>query len=281
VLDLCFSERDLLGEDAFEALQSLADQISVAIENARVYAAEREAVQRLSRLDHFRLASMGVGSRELATELNTIIGFSRLLLKGVDGALSDLQRTDLVAIYKSGYRLSGLIDNVVTLSELEGGTVAISRDLIDLERLLGEVLAVAERYLVDVGIDWQRETELPLIDGDRSLLRQAFLGSVTAVAEQASSAKLALRTRVSREDASTVVIMIEGENGETPQARPSNGLAVSQGRELEEMSVGLALARRIIALHHGEVRFWFEVERGLRSAIVLPAGRGEGRDASN
>jgi K+-sensing histidine kinase KdpD len=271
VLDMCAARSDTLDEVDVQALQSLGDQLSVAIENARIYAAERDAVQRLSRLDHSRLASLGVGARELATELNTIIGFSRLILKGADGPLSDVQRADLTAIYKSGYRLLGLIDNVVTLSELESGAVQPARDSIDLSIVLEEVVGRARQHLGDADLQWQQEGPMPGLLADAALLKQAFLGLVMATAEHAYVGQLTVRAAVSEGEGDQVMVGV-GSNGVAllSQEAVRHVLESEPGTDLEEMSVGLSLARKVVELHGGQVWFWFDPERGLSSLTVLP-----------
>jgi signal transduction histidine kinase/HAMP domain-containing protein len=264
-LDLHCARRDILGSDVVEVLQSLGDQISVAIENARLYAIEREAVQRLSRLDDLRLASLGVGSRELATELNTIIGFSRLILKEADGPLSEMQRADLIAIYKSGYKLLGLIDNVITLSELESGTAEVGRQPVDLSSLLSQVLTTAQQRLADVTIEWQEEKALLFLQGDAPLLRQAFLGLVTAAAELIPQDRIAVTVLEQEPGPSQATLYIGSRDPESMRS----GEAPSDA-EIEEMGVGLALAREVVRLHQGELDLRFDMESGLNSVVRLP-----------
>lgn len=273
-LDLRCFRPDILGPDDVEVLQGLGDQISVAIENARLYAIEREAAQRLSRLDDLRLASLGVGSRELATELNTIIGFSRLILKEADGPLTDLQRADLVAIYKSGYKLLGLIDNVITLSELEGGSYRLAQKTVDTGDLLSDVLTTARQRLVTTTVEWRGQEALPSLHGDVSLLRQAFLSLVAAAAEQVPRNKVAVRAQVAQDASCRLVVRFGDQDFVTGRDGDHMGEAHLQGEDAEEMGVGLALAREIIALHRGETVLRLDVERGLDVAVTLPIRAG-------
>jgi signal transduction histidine kinase len=269
-LDLHFSRRDVLGPDDVGVLQSLGDQISVAIENARLYAIEHEAVQRLSRLDDLRLASLGVGSRELATELNTIIGFSRLILKEADGPLSEMQRADLIAIYKSGYKLLGLIDNVITLSELESGAAELARQPVDLQLLLNQVLTTAQQRLADVIIESPEEKGLLFLRGDAPLLRQAFLSLITAAAELIPQDRISLTTLVQEHEPAQVIVHVGSGDLQTmdhqAEARPTD-------KEIEEMGVGLALAREVIRLHQGQLDLQFDLERGLNGVVRLPLAK--------
>jgi signal transduction histidine kinase/HAMP domain-containing protein len=281
-LSLYCSRPDNLAKPDLDVLQSLGDQISVAIENARVYAAERQTIERLSRLDHVRLASLGVGSRELATELNTIIGFSRLILKGADGPLNDLQRSDLIAIHKSGYSLLGLIDNVITLSELESGTLQPSRRALDLMTVVDEVVSMARQRLGGMAVGWRKEVGPLPVRGDAVLLRQALLSLLMAVAEWSQRGKIAVDALFvpavpSGETGKVIVYVGNGEDWQDGRLCPlaacdaleGDELSHSGGDDVEEMSVGLILAKQIISLHEGALELELDREQGLNSLVTL------------
>ncbi|MBN1581421.1 MAG: HAMP domain-containing protein [Anaerolineae bacterium] len=258
---------DNIDDEDINALESLGDQISVAIENARVYEAEREAVERLSRLDHVRLASLSAGSRELATALNNIIGFSRLILKGVDGPINELQRNDLVAIHKSGYHLLGLIDNVITLSELESGAIELNVQPVDMVELVDDVLAMARQRFVDVAFEWQdgRPSGVPVVQGDSALLRQAFMGLVIVAVEQIPQGTVAVQAVVCR---TGWLVLSVGSSEWMPSAQACEDLG-SVTSDLDESSVSLALGEQIVALHHGKMWAGFDMEYGWYGAVAL------------
>ncbi len=263
--DLRCAQRGALGSDDIEVLQSLGDQISVAIENARLYSAERDAVERLRRLDDLRLASLSTGSRELATELNTIIGFSRLILKGLDGPLTDGQRADLRAIYRSGYKLLGLIDNVVTLSELEGGSLEPEHRPVDLDALLSDILSTAASRLPDLVVDYRVERPLPEFSGDPSLLRQAFAGLVMAVADQPLQELVEVRAHVEGHMGNGLRVEIGG----VGRSRQTSAEPADR-QSADDVGIGVALARDVIALHSGTLDLELHPTHGLNCRVVLP-----------
>jgi signal transduction histidine kinase/HAMP domain-containing protein len=266
-LDLRCAQRGALGSDDIEVLQSLGDQISVAIENARLYSAERDAVERLHRLDDVRLASLSTGSRELATELNTIIGFSRLILKGIDGPLTDDQRADLRAIYRSGYKLLGLIDNVITLSELEGGSLEIVERPVDVDALLSDVLSTSASRLPDLVVDYRAERPLPVAHGDPSLLRQAFVGLVMAVADQPLQELVEVHAHIEGELQAGLRVEIGGiGRSRRPVPQPTGGHSPG------EVGIGVALARHVIALHGGTLELKYRPTGELHCRVELPLG---------
>ena len=103
-------------EDDLSVLQILADQIAVAVDNARAYELSQKAVEEIREADRLKTQFLANMSHELRTPLNSIIGFSRVILKGIDGPVTDQQTQDLTAIYNSGQHLLGLINDVLDLS---------------------------------------------------------------------------------------------------------------------------------------------------------------------
>src|SRR5690606_5585504 len=84
-LDLQSKNPNAFNQDDVTVLQILADQIAIAIENARAYELSQKAIADMKEVDRVKsqfLANMGHGLR---TPLNSIIGSSRVILKGIDG----------------------------------------------------------------------------------------------------------------------------------------------------------------------------------------------------
>ncbi|MGF2076169.1 sensor histidine kinase, partial [Enterococcus casseliflavus] len=73
-------------------------------------------IKELQELDQLKSQFLANMSHELRTPLNSIIGFSRVILKGIDGPVTDMQHQDLTAIYNSGQHLLGLINDILDLA---------------------------------------------------------------------------------------------------------------------------------------------------------------------
>ncbi|MEM5776644.1 MAG: GAF domain-containing protein, partial [Anaerolineaceae bacterium] len=71
--------------------QILADQIAVGIENARAYELSQLAYEEIKEVDRVKSQFLANMSHELRTPLNSIIGFSRVILKGIDGPINETQ----------------------------------------------------------------------------------------------------------------------------------------------------------------------------------------------
>jgi signal transduction histidine kinase len=95
-----------------------------------------EAQNQLSRTDEEKAHFLAMISHELRTPLNTILGFSQILLDGVEGELSDSQNENIKIIKHSGHNLLSLINDILDLSELESGRLQIHRQKVDLVPLI-------------------------------------------------------------------------------------------------------------------------------------------------
>jgi GAF domain-containing protein len=80
-----------IGETRLSLLKAVGQQLGVVVENARAYALAQKAVEEISEADRLKTQFLANMSHELRTPLNSIIGFSRVILKGIDGPITEQQ----------------------------------------------------------------------------------------------------------------------------------------------------------------------------------------------
>jgi PAS domain S-box-containing protein len=131
-------------QDDLSVLQSLADQVAVAIDNARSYELSQQLIKDLREVDQLKSQFLANMSHELRTPLNSIIGFSRVILKGIDGPVSDMQQQDLTAIYNSGQHLLGLINDILDLARIEAGKMELNFEEVHLTDMTTSVMSIAK-----------------------------------------------------------------------------------------------------------------------------------------
>ena len=83
-------------------------------------------------------------SHELRTPLNAIIGFSEVLKDGLVGAMSEKQHEYIDDIFTSGQHLLSLINDILDLSKVEAGMMALELEPVDLDRLLSGTLSIVK-----------------------------------------------------------------------------------------------------------------------------------------
>ncbi len=141
VLSLSSLKSEAFALEQRQLLETMAGQIAVAIENARLYEAAQEADQLKSAF----LASM---SHELRTPLNSIIGFTGIILQGLAGPLSAEQTKQLGMIRDSARHLLALINDVLDVSKIESGQLEVANEPMNLpqaiEKVVRTVMPLAE-----------------------------------------------------------------------------------------------------------------------------------------
>jgi signal transduction histidine kinase len=81
-------------------------------------------------------------SHDLKTPLNAVIGFTKLVIKGIDGPINEIQNTDLTTAFNGGQRMLSLLSNLVDIARLNNG-ITLSREEKNLATLISES---AERW---------------------------------------------------------------------------------------------------------------------------------------
>jgi GAF domain-containing protein len=84
-LDVQSSQANAFSDEDISTLEALVAQLAIAIQNARVFREQQETAERLKEIDKLKTQFLANMSHELRTPLNSIIGFSRVILKGIDG----------------------------------------------------------------------------------------------------------------------------------------------------------------------------------------------------
>jgi GAF domain-containing protein len=179
-LDVQSTDEAAFSEDDVAVLQTLADQLATAIENARLYEQAVNTAEQLKEMDRLKNQFLANMSHELRTPLNSIIGFSRVILKGIDGPLTDMQCTDLQAIYDSGQYLLGLINDILDISKIQAGKMELSFKDTDLREIIEGVMSTAISLVKDKPIELQQSVpqDLPTVHADARRIRQALLNLV-------------------------------------------------------------------------------------------------------
>ena len=96
-------------------------------------------LEHASRMKSEFLATM---SHELRTPLNAIIGFSEALKDGLIGTMSETQHEYIGDIFTSGQHLLSLINDILDLSKVEAGMMALELEAVDLTSLLSNSLSI-------------------------------------------------------------------------------------------------------------------------------------------
>ena len=112
----------------------------------------QETNSRLSQASRLKSDFLAKMSHELRTPLTAMLGFSDVLLKGLDGELSAIQQEDVSRIKRSGLAILELINDILDLSKIESGRMTLKLEPLDLAALTNNVVSNLGKLAEDKGL---------------------------------------------------------------------------------------------------------------------------------
>lgn len=282
-LDIQSTEVNSFHEEDISVLQTLADQIAVAIDNARSYELAQKAVTEIRELDRIKSQFLANMSHELRTPLNSIIGFSRVILKGIDGPVSEQQHQDLSAIYNSGQHLLGLINDILDLSKIEAGKMDLAMEEMNIADTINSVMSTAAGLVKDKSVKLKHDLppNIPTIRGDPMRVRQILLNLISNAAkftDEGSITVTATPTTSPTGVAELLVSVIDTGPGISQEDQNKLFQAFSQvdsspTRRTGGTGLGLSISQRLISLHNGRIGVRSTVGQGSTFYFTIPLFR--------
>lgn len=232
-------------------------------------------VTRLKELENTRRDFVANVSHELRTPISLIKGFTETLL---DGALDDPKKSRefLQTIDKHADRLSYLIDDLLTLSRLESGQLALNRQPTELQplalRVHDDLRAKAAKRSIRL------ETDIPdglMLDADGDRLQQAVFNLVdNAIKYGQPEGHVRIEAQPNGRGMAEVAVVDDGPGIPTTAAdkvfERFFRVDKARSRETGGTGLGLAIVKHIVQSHGGRVRLESEPSTGSRFILSLP-----------
>jgi signal transduction histidine kinase len=166
----------------FRALRANLDQI---VRQRTRALAESEAQLRaknveLERQSLIRTEFISIAAHELRTPLTSIVGYLDLFSEGRFGNLPALAERPLASVRRGAHRLKRLVDDMLSISRIDGGRMTLNREPVDLGEMVQNVvaellpLAAARKQKLEAKID-----TVARIDADRDKLHQIAVNLVS------------------------------------------------------------------------------------------------------
>jgi PAS domain S-box-containing protein len=284
-IDIQATDVDAFIEADISVLQILADQIAVAIDNARSYDLAQQAVKEMREVDQLKSQFLANMSHELRTPLNSIIGFSRVILKGIDGPVSELQQQDLTAIYNSGQHLLGLINDILDVSKIEAGKMELALEEVNLGEMINSVMSTATGLVKDkpIKIKCQVPDDLPTVHADAIRIRQILINLLSNAAKFTEEGLIRVEASVKSGPAGHSEMMVSvSDTGpgisikdQEKLFQPFSQVDASPTRKTGGTGLGLSISHHLVQLHGGRIGVHSTVGKGSTFYFTLPLYRGK------
>jgi signal transduction histidine kinase/ABC-type branched-subunit amino acid transport system substrate-binding protein len=201
-------------------------------------------------------------SHELRTPLNAIINFSKLLLVGGEGPLTEGQTDLLSRTRDAGEHLLGLLNDMLDLSRIEAGVIELYREETDLAEIIHGVMSTAVGLTRDKPIQLHQEITkgLPAVWVDRTRARQVLLNLLSNAAKFTERGYITVRAE---QQGQQVLVSVRDTGPGIPAADQARIFeSYVKGRADDQLGVGLGLAisRQLVEMHGGSI--WVDSEPG-------------------
>lgn len=296
VLDLQSRRRYAFTQEDTETFQLLADQVAIAIENSRLYAAteqfnrtleqkvaERttalnEAYDRLERLDRTKADFITIASHEMRTPLTIMSFYSQMFLEDEQLRARDDAQKWARGIHQGAMRMEEVVERMLDVAKIDSASLTLHPGPLNVPFLLQ---TVRKRFAPDLEqrrltFTVQAAADLPEIEADAEAMQKVFFhlfvnaikytpdgGAITVSAQRRPEFSLPQGTAACVE-----IIVADSGIGIAPDAQElifekfyqtGEVMLHSSGRTSFKgggPGLGLAIARGIVRAHHGMI--WAE-----------------------
>jgi len=250
-----------VSQESMEIAAAIARQASIHLETLRLTEELQKRAEELRELDRLKSAFLANMSHELRTPLNSILGFTDVMLEGLDGPLTEFMDNDLRLVQKNGQHLLHLINDVLDMAKIESGRMNLHPEKFTVHSVLDEVNSItstlASEKNVSLFIDETSDQEVEIF-ADNTRLRQVIINLVNNAIKFTENGKISMN--VEKKDGATVLITVQDTGlGIPPHMLESifeefSQVDTSTTRKVGGTGLGLPISRRLVEMHGG--RLW-------------------------
>jgi signal transduction histidine kinase/DNA-binding response OmpR family regulator len=257
---------------------------SLLNERTRLMGLLERANKDLRELDKLKSTFLANMSHELRTPMNAIIGYTDLLIDGVDGPINEDQEKSLNKVATNARHLLQLINDVLDISKIEAGKMKINPKELDLQWLVTSITPTFEPQMKKKGIALSVDIPegLPFVYGDEDRVKEILINLLSNAIKFTHEGGITISARIS-------------ERGVKPGDPPlfmeicvqDTGIGISDDdvgkifdkfvqadlttvRQYEGTGLGLSIARGLVSLHKGIIWVTSKKGQGSRFCFTLP-----------
>ncbi len=279
------------------ALRTIADELTIAIENAlsiqevrdlnatlqqRIDNATRELRQsnaQLQRLDEVKDEFMSMASHQLRTPLTTVKGYISMVLEGDAGPVSADQKRLLNEAFASSERMVRLIGDFLNVSRLQTGKFIIEKQPTNLAKVVSEEIEGLAPNAAARGLKFRyhKPSRFPTLNLDETKIRQVIMNfSDNAIYYSKDGGSIDVTLKVSRQD---IVFTVKDHGIGVPADQQAQlfqkffRATNARKQRPDGTGVGLFLAKRVIDGHGGKIIFESQENKGSTFGFSLPIAK--------
>ena len=262
-----------------EALKAIANELVIAVQNARSVQAIRDlnasleeridsateelraSNKKLIELDEAKDEFVSMASHQLRTPLTSVKGYISMVLEGDTGDITPMQRKLLEEAFASSERMVHLISDFLNVSRLQTGKFVIDTSKVDLAELVGQEVAGLEATakVRSLKLQYRKPKYFPVLYIDEGKIRQVLMNFIdNAIYYSTERTTITVKLRVEDGDA---VLEVHDTGIGVPKSEQQRLFtkffrATNARRQRPDgTGIGLFLAKKVIVAHGGSMVF--------------------------
>jgi signal transduction histidine kinase/HAMP domain-containing protein len=261
--------------EVINLLQTFSAQSVLAIQNARLFREIEEKSRQLEVANRHKSDFLANVSHDLRTPLNSIIGFTRIVLRRTGDQIADLQKENLQKVLISSEHLLKLINGLLDLAKIEAGKMEIIAETVRVEDIVSMATATVEPLLKDGRVRFVKDIhpDLPPLNTDRDKLKQILLNLLSNAAKFTEKGEI--KVAAWQENGNVKLIVSDTGIGMKKEALDH---IFEEFRQAEKTTaskyggtgLGLAIVKKFTNLMGGNIGVESEVGKGSKFTITIP-----------
>lgn len=263
VLTVDHKQTNYFDKEHIKTGMAFSIQAALAIHNARMFEALREARDLAEEATRAKGAFLANMSHEIRTPMNAIIGLTNLTLKT---ELTDKQRNYLAKVDGASKNLLLIINDILDFSKIEAGKMRIEHARFDLNTVMNDLANVIsiKAHEKELEIIFDIDPNLPReLMGDALRIGQILLNLTSNAIKFTSDGEISVRVQKAYEEENKIQLKFVVEDtgiGMTPEQenvlfKSFEQADVSTTRKYGGTGLGLTICKSLVELHGGEIGF--------------------------
>lgn len=238
----------------------------------------------LKELDTLKSAFLANISHELRTPMNSIIGYTDLLLDKIDGPVNQEQEKSLRRVKEAAKRLLQLIDDILSMSRIESAKIKLNKRKLDVKVLIESIVQVFAPSLKqkDLTLALDLNENLPIVYGDEERIREVLTNLLSNAVKFTERGGITVTAKPSERGIrkGERPIFVEVCVADTGIGIKADDLGKIFGkfvqvdytlvRQFEGAGIGLSIVKGLVEAHGGEVWVTSEYGAGSRFCFTVP-----------
>jgi PAS domain S-box-containing protein len=236
-----------------------------------------EDITHLREIDRLKSEFIAGASHELRTPLTSLEMGVNLLMEDAAGALSPKQRELVTLCHDDAMRLDRLVKDLLDLSRIESGEVPPYRSAVHPHALVHDAVEPLRRQVESKGLTLRvaADADLPAVEADRAQIERVIANLVTNAIRATESGGAIDVTASAR--AGWLAISVRDTGRGIPAdylARVFEPFVQAPNAASGGAGLGLAISRRIVRMHGGQILVRSELGKGTTFSFTLPLATG-------